>query len=70
VNSSVKQQTPEALDLIPSEEKQRMAYDFIESLLPDDVASPDDIAAHHAAMEEYRRGETVASKDVEWRGVT
>ena len=29
-------------------------------------ATPDDIAAHAAAMEEYRRGETVAHEDIDW----
>ena len=35
-------------------------------LAPDDVATPDDLAAHAAAMEQYRRGETVAHEDINW----
>jgi len=33
---------------------------------PDDVATPDDIASHITAMEEYRRGETVSHDDIDW----
>ena len=32
----------------------------------EDAATPDDLAAHAAAMEEYRRGETVAHENIDW----
>ena len=35
-------------------------------LAPDDVATPDDLAAHATAMEEYRRGETVTHEEINW----
>lgn len=33
---------------------------------PDDIATPDDIAAHEQAMKEYRAGEAVSIDDVDW----
>ena len=41
-------------------------YELMIRLAPDDIATPDDLAAHTAAMDEYRRGETVAHEDIDW----
>ena len=62
---SVKTQAFQVFDLL-SEQEQALVYELMVRLVPDDVATPDDIAAHAAAMEEYRRGETVAHEDINW----
>lgn len=41
-------------------------YELIKRLLPDDVATADDFAAHTAAMEEYARGETMRAEEIDW----
>ena len=40
--------------------------ELIHSPAPDDIATPDDVANHIAAMEEYRRGETICHDDINW----
>ena len=32
----------------------------------DDIATPEDIAAHEQAMKEYRAGQTVSLEDIDW----
>ena len=50
------------------EEKQSLVFELVKNLLPDpdDIATPDDIAAHTTAMEELARGETVRCEDIDW----
>ncbi|MCL2693509.1 MAG: hypothetical protein FWE60_00205 [Oscillospiraceae bacterium] len=48
------------------ESEQILILEIVKRFLPDDIASPDDIAAHNAAMEEYRRGETIRHEDIDW----
>ena len=62
---SVKKQAFEVFDLL-SEQEQALVFELIKRLAPDDVATPDDFAAHAAAMDEYRRGETVNDEDINW----
>jgi len=38
----------------------------VQRLAPDDVATPEDIAASAAARAEYRRGETVGMNAINW----
>ena len=63
--NSVKQRAFEVFDLL-TEREQILVFELIKSLAPDDIATPDDIAVHTAAMEEYRRGETVPHDDINW----
>ena len=62
---SVKTQAFKVFDLL-SEQEQTLVYELMIRLAPDDVATPDDLAAHAAAMEEYRHGETVAHENINW----
>jgi hypothetical protein len=55
----------EVFDLL-SKQKQNLVYELIINLVSDDVAMPDDIAARHAAMEEYWQGKTVSHEDIDW----
>ena len=32
----------------------------------DDIATPDDIAAHELAMREYEAGELISHEDIDW----
>ncbi len=41
-------------------------YNVMIRFIPEDEPLPDEIAAHAAALEEYRRGETVSMEDINW----
>ena len=49
-----------------SEREQAIISELIYRLLPDDVATPDDLAAIAKSQEEYMRGETVDFDDINW----
>jgi hypothetical protein len=48
------------------ESEQILVRDYIKSFLPDDVATPEDIADIAEAREEYRQGKTVKFEDIAW----
>jgi hypothetical protein len=60
---SVRQQAFQVFDLL-TEKEQSLVFELIRTLAPDDIATPDDITSHDAAMEDYRRGETVRLEDI------
>jgi len=60
---TIKDQAFKAFDLL-SEKEQSLIFELIKSLT-DDIATPEDIAAYNAAMEEYRRGECVRLEDID-----
>ena len=62
---SVKTQAFRVFDLL-SEHEQTLIYELMIRLVPDDTATPEDLVAHAVAMDEYRRGETVAHEDIDW----
>ena len=41
-------------------------YNVLIRFIPEAEPLPDEIAAHAAAMEEYRRGEVVSHEDINW----
>ena len=49
-----------------TEQEQWLVYELISRLLPDDIATPEDIASHAAAVEEYRRGEVFRDDEIDW----
>ena len=61
----IKKQAFEVFDLLTDQE-QTLVFELIKRLAPDDIATADDIANHAAAMEDYRRGETVSHQDINW----
>ena len=61
----VKEQAFEIFDLL-SEQEQILVLELLKRLAPDDVATPEDIAAHEAAMGDYKRGELVRHEDINW----
>ena len=54
-----------AFELLP-ESSQNLVYQLIVTLIPDDIATPDDLAAHAAAIAEFERGETTDFDDIDW----
>ncbi len=61
----VKEQAFEIFDLL-SEQEQILVLELLKRLAPDDVATPEDIAAHEAAMDDYKNGELVRHEDINW----
>ena len=61
----VKKQAFEVFDLL-TEQEQTLVFELIKRLAPDDIATADDIATHAAALEDYRRGETINHNDIDW----
>ena len=62
---SVQAQAFEVFNLL-SKHEQYLVYELMVRLVPDDVATPEDIAAHNAAIEEYRRGEVFDYDEIDW----
>ena len=50
-----------------SEREQALVHELMLRLVPDDVATREDLFAHTVAMEEYSRGETVSDEDIDWK---
>ena len=48
------------------EVEQRLVFELVKRISPDDVLSPEDIADIEEARAEYRRGETVDSESIDW----
>ncbi|GHU70930.1 hypothetical protein FACS1894184_17080 [Clostridia bacterium] len=54
-------------DSLPcSEPEQGLVFELIKRLMPDDVATPGDLARHHMAVAEYLCDETVLDADINW----
>jgi len=49
-----------------SEQEQFLVYELMLRLAPDDRATREDLTADAAAIEEYKLGETVSDKDIDW----
>ena len=65
MNITYAKRAAKAIERLDTPTKQRIRqgiYNFI----PEDEPLPDEIAAHTAAMEEYRRGEVVSHGDINW----
>jgi hypothetical protein len=41
-------------------------YNVMVRFIPEDEPLPDEVAAHAAAMEEYKRGEVYQDGDIDW----
>ena len=49
-----------------SEREQTLITELIACLLPDDVATPEDITAIAKSQAEYKRGNIVRMEDIDW----
>lgn len=63
--SPIRNQLVEMIDCLPDQE-QVLVFEIVKRLVPDDVATADDLQAIQAAHEEYARGETVSHKAINW----
>lgn len=48
------------------EEEQKLVLEIVRRFVPDDVATPEDIEAIHAAEEDARLGLLVKHEDIDW----
>ena len=48
------------------EPEQMLLFEIAKRFIPDDIATQEDISAHAAAVEEYRRGETIPHDAINW----
>ncbi|MCL1858352.1 MAG: hypothetical protein FWF92_03880 [Oscillospiraceae bacterium] len=62
MSPNVKQIT-DVIELLP-EKEQKLIYELIIRLLPDDIATKEDIIDIEQARDEYNRGETVSIEDI------
>ena len=65
---SVKTQLFQTIELIPEGDLPvllEVARRFIPADI-DDIATPDDMRAHEAAIQDYIRGEAISMDDIDW----
>ena len=53
------------VEQLPKSE-QMLVLEIVKRFIPDDMATPDDLADIAKAREEYRRGKTVNHNDIDW----
>ena len=63
--SPVKNQLADVIDCLPETELM-LLLEIAKRFVTDEFASPDDIAAHEAAILDYERGETINHSDIDW----
>lgn len=63
--SPIKEQLTNVIDCL-QEADLLLLLEIAKRFVEDDVATPEDLQAHQAAMEEYARGETVSHSDIDW----
>ena len=49
-----------------SEREQSIIAELIYRLLPDDIATPDDLITIAESQTDYERGETISHNDINW----
>ncbi|GHV18777.1 hypothetical protein FACS189425_08240 [Clostridia bacterium] len=49
-----------------TENDQAFLMDMISRMIPDDIATPDDIEAVAAGNAEYSRGDTLSDSEIDW----
>ena len=64
--SAIRNQLVEVIDILP-ETEQSLLLEIARRFMPDDVATPDDLAAIEAARAEYAAGETVPHDAINWK---
>ena len=63
--SPIRQQLVDMIDVLP-ETEQSLLLEIVRRFVPDDVATPEDVADIEAARAEYTRGETVPHNAINW----
>ena len=64
--SPIRNQLVEVIDILP-ETEQSLLLEIARRFMPDDVATPDDLAAIEAARAEYAAGETIPHDAINWK---
>ncbi len=62
---TVKAQIINMVDLVPEEELP-ILLEVVKRFASDDIATPEDIAAHIAALKEFAAGETIPHNAIDW----
>ncbi len=63
--SPVREQLIGVIDCLP-ETEQNLLLEIARRFIPDDIATPDDLAAIEEARAEYARGETIPHSAINW----
>lgn len=63
--SPIRNELVGVIDILP-ETEQALLLEIARRFVPDDVATPDDLAAVAEARAEYARGETVPHEAINW----
>lgn len=63
--SPVRNQLVEMIDLMP-EAEQQLLLEIARRFVPDDAATPEDLADIAQARREYRQGETIPHDSIDW----
>ena len=64
--SAIRNQLVEVIDILP-ETEQSLLLEIARRFMPDDVATPDDLAAIQGARAEYAAGETIPHDAINWK---
>ena len=63
--SAVRNRLVDMIDYLP-EQEQLIIFEIVKRFIPDDVATPEDLADIKTANEEFERGEFVSHEDIDW----
>ena len=63
--SPVANQITEMVNMLP-ESEQLLVFEIVKRFIPDDVATPEDLADIKRANAEFSRGEYVRHEDIDW----
>ena len=63
--SPIREQLSVMIDCLPEAELS-LLLEIVKRFVPDDVATPDDLAAIHAARAEYASGQTISHNAINW----
>ena len=63
--SPIREQLVSMIDCLP-EAEQSLLLEIARRFVPDDLATPDDLADIQAARAEYTRGETIPHQEINW----
>ena len=61
----IRSQLIDMIDCLP-EQEQLLVLEIVKRFVPDDVATPEDLAEIKAANEAFARGEYVRHEDIDW----
>ena len=63
--SPLRTQLVDMIDCLP-EQEQLLVFEIVKRFIPDDVATPEDLADIKRANEEFERGEFTRHEDIDW----